>query len=65
MIDLSENIKEKVSKVISELPESCSYEDIFYKLYVMQKFEAGLTAIENGNFLTEEQIYSEQKKWLE
>jgi len=65
MIDLVENIKEKVTKVISELPESCSYEDIFYRLYVLQKFEAGLTAIERGNFLTEEQIFSEHKRWLE
>ena len=56
MIDVAVSIKERVSNVVSELPESCTYDDIIYRLYVMQKFDAGIADLNEGKILTEEQI---------
>ena len=41
-------IKEQAIRLIQSLPEDCSIEDIQYHLYVRQKVEKGLAAVESG-----------------
>ncbi len=64
-MELVTNVKKRVLSVVSELPDTCSYESIIYQLYVMQKFDAGLADLNKGKFLTEEQIAVEHQRWLE
>jgi len=43
-----QSAKDAVRAIINRLPDQATWEDIMYELYVKQKIEAGLTAIEAG-----------------
>ncbi len=44
--------KQAAKQIIDRLPEQASWDDIMYKLYVKQKIEKGLDAIEQGHTLS-------------
>jgi len=56
--------KQEAIELISELDDTCSFEDIQYHLYVMQKIERGLDELENERYLTHEQVKEKLAKWL-
>lgn len=41
-------VKEEAKKLIDQLPDQASWDDIMYELYVKQKIEAGLKAAVEG-----------------
>jgi len=45
-------IKDEAIRLIQSLPDDCSIEDIQYHLYVQQKVEHGLSAIEAGQVVS-------------
>jgi len=49
-----ENLKREAIRVISKLPETANIDDIMYELYVKQKIEKGLKALDEGRVLTSE-----------
>jgi hypothetical protein len=61
---LEENPKTLALKVISELPESSSLEDIIYTLYLQNKLSSGIYDIEKDNFKTHSQVSEDLAKWL-
>ena len=48
--------KEEVRRLLDALPESASYEDIHYHIYVQQKIDQGLEASERGDFIADDEI---------
>ena len=58
------NTKRAVIELIEELDDTCSLEDIQYHLYVRQKIEQGLDALEKGDYFTNEQVKEKLTKWL-
>jgi hypothetical protein len=48
-------VKEEAKKIIDNLPEDASWDDVMYEFYVRQKVELGLKAIEEGNFVSLEE----------
>ncbi len=42
-------IKSEAQKIIEQLPESASWEDLIYRIYVRQVIEAGLKDVEQGH----------------
>jgi len=56
--------KKKISKLLKELPDDITYEDVQYHLYVLQKIERGLKDIESGNVYTHEEAKKKLGKWL-
>ena len=56
--------KKKAAKLLKDLPDDCSYEDIQYHLYVIQKIERGLKEAESGKGYTTEQVRKKLSKWL-
>lgn len=56
--------KKKASRLLKELPDDCSYEDIQYHLYVLQKIERGLKDIESGRIYSHEEVKKKLNKWL-
>lgn len=57
-------LKDDVKHMIDKLPENCSIEDIQYTLYVRSKIEKGQKDIDDGNFLTHEEVKARMDKWL-
>ncbi|HEX7192126.1 MAG TPA: hypothetical protein VF381_11215 [Thermoanaerobaculia bacterium] len=48
--------RENVRRLLEDLPEDVSYEDIQYHIYVQQKIDAGLAAAERGEFIADEEV---------
>jgi predicted transcriptional regulator len=57
--------KKEVMRILEDLPEDASLEDIQYHLYVRQKIEHGLEDAEAGRTLSEEEFDRRMAKWLE
>lgn len=53
-----------MKQMIDNLPENCSIEDIQYTLYVRSKIEKGLKDLDEGKFLTAEEVQARMQKWL-
>jgi tRNA-dihydrouridine synthase len=45
-------IKQEVMDLINKLPENVTIEDIMYELYILKKHKNAITAIENGEVFT-------------
>lgn len=49
-------VKEEARKLVDSLPESATWDDLMYELYVRQKIETGLRAAEEGRVVAHEQV---------
>ncbi|MCK4731797.1 MAG: hypothetical protein KAT65_04985 [Methanophagales archaeon] len=57
--------KKEVQKMLEQIPDDSSFEDIQYHIYVREKIERGLKDIEEGRILDQEEIERRMSKWLE
>lgn len=48
-------VKEEAKKLIDNLPDEITWDDIMYEFYVRQKIEMGLKDIEKGNTISLEE----------
>jgi predicted transcriptional regulator len=55
---------EDVRRLLEQIPEDASYEDIQYHIYVRQKIEAGLEAAERGELIDQDEVERRLSKWL-
>jgi len=56
--------KEEVRKMLDQLPDDASFEDIQYHIYVREKIERGLKDIQEGRVLRQEDVEERMSKWL-
>jgi len=49
-------VKEEAIKLISNLPEDTSWDDIIYEMYVKKKIEIGLKAADEGDVISHEEV---------
>jgi predicted transcriptional regulator len=56
--------KEEVIKLIKELPEDVTLEDIIDELYVRAKIESGITQLDRGKSLPHDHVKERMAKWL-
>ena len=57
-------VKEEVQKILQNLPDDCTYEDIQYHLYVVEKIKKGEKRAEDGEVLSHQDTKQRLKKWL-
>jgi len=57
--------KEEVRRLLDQLPDDTSLEDIQYHIYVQQKIDSGLNDVESDNTLSETEFDKRMSKWLE
>ena len=55
--------KEEAIKLIQQLPDECTLTDIMAELYFKQKVEQGLTDIEEGRTISQEEVKKRMAKW--
>jgi predicted transcriptional regulator len=58
------DVKESVRRLLDELPDEVTLEDIQYHLYVQQAVERGVTAAERGELVEHDDIEQRMSKWL-
>ncbi len=51
-----ESIKERAKQIIDALPDQATWDDIMYELYVKQKIEMALRAVEEGRTIPQDQV---------
>ncbi len=56
--------KDEVRKLLDQLPEDSSFEDIQYHIYVREKIERGLKDVKEGRVVTVEEVERRMSKWL-
>ncbi|MGE5606936.1 MAG: hypothetical protein ACM3YE_14765 [Bacteroidota bacterium] len=49
-------LKDEAKKIIDNLPENATWDDLMYQLYVKKRVETGLKEIENGETLPHEEV---------
>lgn len=52
-------VKEAVLKLVEQLPEECTWDDVLYEIFVRQKVEAGLKDAEAGRTVSHEEVFDE------
>ena len=57
-------VKEEVTTLIGKLPDTCTYEDIQYHLYILEKVHKGLEKAEKGQIISQEEIEARYEQWL-
>jgi predicted transcriptional regulator len=58
-------LKDDVKQMIDKLPDDCSIEDIQYTLYVRSKIQKGQKDIDEGNFISHDEVKKRMEKWFE
>jgi predicted transcriptional regulator len=58
------SVKEQVKRMLDNLPDTVTYEDIQYHLFVREKIERGLQELAEGKFVPEEEMEKLFDQWL-
>jgi len=56
--------KAAVLRLLEQLPEETTLEEIQYHLYVLQKIRAGQDAVDSGHMIPHEDVMRELAGWL-
>lgn len=56
--------KEMAQKVIEELPDEATFDDIQYHIYVLECVQQGEEDLKNGRVMASEQVEQGMAKWL-
>ena len=57
-------VKQEAQEMIQNLPDNCTYEDIQYHLYVVEKIKNGISRAENGEVSSHQDAKTRMAKWL-
>jgi len=57
-------VKQEAQKMIQNLPDNCTFEDIQYHLYVAEKIKKGISRAENGETSSHQDAKQRMAKWL-
>ena len=58
-LENKESIKSRAMKLVREMPENSSWDELMYRIYVRQKIEAGLADMEAGKTHSHETVCKE------
>ena len=57
--------KDEIRKILDQLPDDATLEDVQYHIYVRRKTDRGLEDVAQGRLLTEEDFDQRMSRWLE
>lgn len=55
---------EDVKKLLNELPQDATYEDIQYHIYVLEKAKRGLQDALEGKTLDQDEVEKRMSQWI-
>jgi hypothetical protein len=55
--------KEEVRSLLDKLPDDCTFEDIQYHLYVVEKIQRGIERAEEEGTLSQDEVERKFSKW--
>lgn len=57
-------VKDEVKELLDTLPDDCTFEDIQYHLYVIEKIQHGVQVAESEGTFSQQEAEGRLKKWL-
>jgi len=57
------NAKQEAMDTIQRLPDSVDFDEIVYRLHVLNKIHQGLKDVEEGRLITTEELRCEIEEW--
>lgn len=57
-------VKQQAQQLVAKLPEDVDWEQLMYRIYVLQKIERSQRDIEAGRVLSQEEVESRMARWL-
>ena len=57
------NAKQEALEAIQRLPDNVDFEEIVYRLYVLNKIHQGMQDIEAGRTISHEELVREIERW--
>ena len=57
--------KVQAQSLVDNLPNDCTFEDIHYHLYVLEKVQKGLEAVDQLGGLPHQEVVERLKKWAD
>jgi hypothetical protein len=61
--DVVSQFKEDMIKLIQSLPDDCTLDDLYYHLYVREKVQRGIAAIDAGQVVSREEFERRLAPW--
>ncbi len=58
-------VKDEIRKLLDDLPDDVSFEDVQYHIYVRQKLAQGLKDLEEGRVVSQEEAERRLARWHE
>ena len=55
--------KDEVRRILEQIPDNASFEDIQYHIYVREKIGQGLEDVERGRVISQEEAEHRMRKW--
>jgi len=55
--------KSEVESLLRKLPDDCTFEDVQYHLYVIEKIHRGIELADTQGALTQEEVERQLSKW--
>jgi len=55
--------KEEVRSLLDKLPDDCTFEDIQYHIYVVEKIQRGIERAEEKGTLSQDEMERKFSKW--
>jgi len=55
--------KEEVRRILDQIPDSASFEDIQYHIYVREKIDRGLEDVKQGRVIEQAEVERRMRKW--
>jgi hypothetical protein len=58
------SVKRQIEKILEQLPDDCSVEEVQYHLYVVEKIRRRLEMADLEDFVPQSEVEERMKKWL-
>ncbi len=56
--------KDEIQALLQKLPDDCTFEDVQYHLYVIEKVRKGIARAESEGVVSQEEVEKRLSKWI-
>jgi len=56
-------VKDEVKSLLQKLPDNCTFEDVQYHLYVLEKIQRGIDRADKEGTISQKEIEGRMSKW--
>jgi hypothetical protein len=57
-------VKQQLQEILDRLPDDCSFEDVYYRLYVVETIRKRAEMADQGDFAPQAEVEQRLSKWL-